>query len=257
MLDLYFWPTPNGKKVTILLEELGVPYTIKPVRIAQGDQFTPEFLKISPNNRMPALVDTDPKGGGEPIAIFESGAIMMYLAEKYGKFFPQETRGKYDVIQWIMWQMANQGPKLGEHGHFHRAAASSTSGDFTYAIRRFDDEAHRLYGVMSLGLFNKDWLAAGEYTIADMICYPWAATWKTRGFDIGEFPNVKRWLEGLAARPAVKKGMAAGAELSMDTSKLSDEEKARIAKILTNQRATPIPKEWTNAQGAPADLPLP
>ena len=245
MLEVYYWPTPNGKKVTILLEECGLPYTIKPVRIGYGDQFTPEFLKISPNNRMPALVDTDPKGGGGPVAIFESGAIMMYVAEKAGRFFPQETRKRYDVIQWIMWQMANQGPKLGEQGHFHRAAASAKSGDFTYAIKRFDDEAHRLYGVMELGLFNKEWLAAGEYTIADMICYPWAATWKIRGFDIGEFPHVKRWLETMAARPAVKRGMDAGADLSVDTSKLSDEDKARMAKILMNQRATPIPKEWT------------
>jgi GST-like protein len=243
MLDLYYWPTPNGKKVTILLEECGLPYTIKPVRIAQGDQFAPEFLKISPNNRMPALVDTQPKSG-RPVAIFESGAIMMYVAEKAGKFYPQETHKRYDVIQWIMWQMANQGPKLGEQGHFHRAAASAKDGDFSYALKRFDNEAHRLYGVMNLGLFNKEWLAADEYTIADMICYPWAATWKIRGFDIGEFPHVKRWLDAMAARPAVQKGMATGADLSVDPSKLSDEEKVRIATILTNQRATPIPKDW-------------
>lgn len=247
MLELYYWPTPNGKKVTILLEELGVAYALKPVRIGQGDQFAPDFLRISPNNRMPALVDTEPKGGGKPIAIFESAAIMMYVAEKAGKFFPQETRKKYDVIQWIMWQMANQGPKLGEQGHFHRAAASAKNGDFSYAIKRFDDEAHRLYGVMELGLFRNEWLAADEYTIADMICYPWAATWKIRGFDIGEFPSVKRWLETIAARPAVKKGMDVGADLSIDPAKLSDEDKARIAKVLTNQRATPIPREWRAA----------
>lgn len=247
MLELYYWPTPNGKKVTILLEELGLPYTIQPVRIAQGDQFTADFLRISPNNRMPALVDTEPKGGGAPLAIFESGAIMMYLAEKAGKFFPQETRARYDVVQWLMWQMANQGPKLGEQGHFHRSAASAKNGDLSYAIKRFDDEAHRLYGVMELGLFQKDWLAAGEYTIADMICYPWAATWKTRGIELGEFPGVKRWLEAMAERPAVKRGMDAGADLSFDPTKLSDEERARIAKVLTGQRATPIPKEWSTA----------
>ncbi|MGD0189518.1 MAG: glutathione S-transferase N-terminal domain-containing protein [Rhizomicrobium sp.] len=247
MLELYYWPTPNGKKVTILLEELGLPYTIKPVRIAQGDQFRPEFLRISPNNRMPALVDTEPKGGGAPIAIFESAAIMMYIAEKEGKFFPQDTRRKYDVMQWVMWQMANQGPKLGEQGHFHRAAAQAKDGNFSYAIKRFDDEAHRLYGVMNLGLFKKEWLAADEYTIADMICYPWAATWKIRGFDIGEFPHVQRWLDALAARPAVKKGMEAGSDLSVDVAKLSDEERARMTKILMNQRATPIPKEWSAA----------
>lgn len=244
MLELYYWPTPNGKKVTILLEELGVPYTVKPIRIGQGDQFAPDFLKISPNNRMPALVDTAPKSGAPPISLFESAAIMMYIAEKEGKFFPQDTQKKFDVIQWVMWQMANQGPKLGEQGHFHRAAAAATEGDFAYAIKRFDNEAHRLYGVMELGLFRKEWLAADEYTIADMICYPWAATWKIRGFDIGEFPNVNRWLDMMAARPAVKKGMDVGTELSTDTSRLSEEEKARIAKILMNQRATPIPKEW-------------
>ena len=247
MLELYYWPTPNGKKVTILLEELGVSYAVKPVRIGQGDQFAPDFLRISPNNRMPALVDTEPQGGGKPIAIFESAAIMMYVAEKHGRFFPQNARKKYDVIQWVMWQMANQGPKLGEQGHFHRAAAAAKSGDFSYPIKRFDDEAHRLYGVMELGLFRKAWLAADEYTIADMICYPWAATWKIRGFDIGEFPNVKRWLETLAARPAVKKGMDVGADMSLDPAKLSDEDRARIAKVLTNQRATPLPKEWTAA----------
>jgi GST-like protein len=244
MLELHYWPTPNGKKVTILLEELGLPYTIKPMNIGRGDQFQPELLKISPNNRMPALVDTEPKGGGEPVALFESGAIMMYVAEKAGRFFPQGTREKYDVVQWIMWQMANQGPKLGEQGHFMRASQNTANGDLTYAIRRFSDEAHRLYGVMNLGLFNKRWLAAGEYTIADMISYPWAVTWKMRGIDLDEFPHVKRWMEEMEARPAVVKGMAAGADLSEDLSKLPEEEKARRLKILTNQRATPIPKEW-------------
>ncbi|HEY5047554.1 MAG TPA: glutathione S-transferase N-terminal domain-containing protein [Rhizomicrobium sp.] len=247
MLELYYWPTPNGKKVTILLEECELPYALKPVRIAQGDQFAADFLRISPNNRMPALVDTEPTGRGTPIAIFESGAIMMYVAEKAGRFYPRDTRQRYDVIQWVMWQMANQGPKLGEQGNFHRAVAAGKDGDLSYAIKRFDNEAHRLYGVMELGLFGKEWLAADEYTIADMICYPWAATWKIRGFEIAEFPNVKRWLEAMAARPAVGKGMEAGAGLSIDPATLSDADKARIAKILTNQRATPIPKEWSAA----------
>jgi len=239
MLDLYFWPTPNGKKVTILLEELGVPYTIKPVNIGRGDQFTSEFLKISPNNRMPALVDTDAK-----LTLFESGAIMMYVAEKAGRFFPQEIAKKYDVIQWVMWQMGNQGPKFGEQGHFFRAAQNAANGDLAYANKRFADEVHRLYGVMELGLHNKRYLAAGEYTIADMICYPWAAGWKQRKIDIDEFPNVKRWMDELEARPALQKGMAVGADLSEDVSTLPDEEKARRAKLLYNQRATPIPKEW-------------
>lgn len=245
MLDLYFWPTPNGKKVTILLEELGVPYTIKPINIGRGDQFSAEFLKISPNNRMPALVDTEPKSGGAPLTLFESGAIMMYVAEKLGRFWPQETAKKYDVVQWVMWQMGNQGPKFGEQGHFFRASQDSKNGDLAYANARFADEVHRLYGVMELGLFKKRYLAADEYTIADMICYPWASGWKLRKIDLGEFPNVKRWMEELEARPAVQKAMAAGAEYQEDVTKLSDEEKARRAKLLYNQRATPIPKEWS------------
>ncbi len=199
---------------------------------------------MSPNNRMPALVDTEPMGGGAPIAIFESAAIMMYVAEKCGKFWPQAPHKKYDVVQWVMWQMANQGPKMGEQGHFGRAAQNKDNGDLSYAIKRFSDEVHRLYGVLELGLHKKNWLAAGEYTIADMICYPWAATWKPRGIDLGEFPGVKRWLETIEARPAVKKAMAAGPEYQEDTSKLSDEEKARRAKLLVNQRATPVPKAW-------------
>jgi GST-like protein len=244
MLELYFWPTPNGKKITILLEELGLSYVLKPVHIGRGDQFHPAFLRISPNNRMPALVDTEPKDGGDQIAVFESGAIMMYLAEKEGRFWPQAPRSKYDVAQWVMWQMANQGPKFGEQGHFLRAVQVPANGDQSYAIRRFGDEVHRLFGVMNLGLFDKRWLAAGEYTIADMICYPWAAGWKARGVDIEEFPHVRRWLDELAARPAVQKGMAVGAELQEDPATLSDEEKTRRLKILTNQRATPIPSAW-------------
>jgi GSH-dependent disulfide-bond oxidoreductase len=244
MLELHYWPTPNGKKVTILLEELGVPYTIKPTNIGRGDQFDPAFLKFSPNNRMPALVDTAPSGGGAPVRIFESGAIMMYIAEKHAKFFPQDTARKYDVIQWVMWQMGNQGPKLGEQGHFFRASANPENGDLAYANRRFGDEAHRLFGVMELGLHKKDWLAAGEYTIADMICYPWATTWKMRKLDIGEFPNVKGWLDRIAARPAVTKAMEATLAPDEDPATVSDDEKARRAKLLTNQRATKIPKDW-------------
>src|SRR5271154_4190302 len=195
MIDLYYWPTPNGKKITILLEEAGIPYTIKSINIGRGDQLTPDFLRISPNGRMPAIVDHEPTGGGTPITIFESGAIMMYLAEKAGKFWPQEPHKKYDVAQWCYWQTGNQGPKMGEQGNFTRAAQNPKNGDLTYALNRFNNEVHRLYGVMNLGLFNKQYLAAGEYTIADMICYPWASSWATRSIDIDEFPNVKRWLE--------------------------------------------------------------
>ncbi|HTP75554.1 MAG TPA: glutathione S-transferase N-terminal domain-containing protein [Rhizomicrobium sp.] len=247
MLELYYWPTPNGKKVTILLEELGVPYEIKATNIGRGDQFDPEFLKFSPNNRMPALVDTAPKGGGAAVRIFESGAIMMYIAETHGKFYPQEMAKKYEVIQWVMWQMGNQGPKFGEQGHFFRAAQNAANGDLRYAVTRFSDEVHRLYGVMNLGLHKKEWLAAGAYTIADMICYPWASGYKLRKIDLDEFPNVKRWMAAMEARPAVKKAMEATLPPSAieDPATLSDAEKDRRAKLLTNQRATKVPASWS------------
>ena len=246
MLELHYWPTPNGKKVTVLLEELGVPYTIVPVNIARGDQFNPEFLKISPNNRMPALVDTTPRNGGAPVRVFESGAIMMYIAEKEGGFFPQETPRKYEVIQWIMWQVGNQGPKLGEQGHFWRASQKAENGNLAYANRRFGDEAHRLYGVMNLGLHKKDWLAANEYTIADMICYPWATTWAARNIDLGDFPNVQRWMQRMEARPAVKRGMESmlPPELTENAATQSDAELKRRADVLNNQRAVKIPESW-------------
>jgi GSH-dependent disulfide-bond oxidoreductase len=247
MIDLYFWPTGNGKKVVILLEELGVPYTFKPINIGRGDQLTAAFLKISPNGRMPAIVDDEPMGGGGPISIFESGAIMTYLAEKHGRFLPTDTRGKYDVAQWVSWQLANQGPKLGEQGHFRRALAGGKNGDLSYAIRRFDNEAHRIFGVMNLGLFNKRYLAAGQYTIADMICYPWASSWATREIDIEEFPNVKRWLEEIGERPAVKKAMALGPEFREDPASISAEEQARRQKLVADQRAQSVPAEWVGA----------
>jgi GSH-dependent disulfide-bond oxidoreductase len=244
MIDLYYWPTPNGHKVTILLEECGIPYTIKPVNIGRGDQLSPSFLKISRNGRMPAIVDHEPLGGSAPLTIFESGAIMMYLAEKAGRFWPQEPYHKYEVVQRILWQMANQGPKFGEQGHFHRAAQDPKNGDQVYANLRFDNEVHRLYGVMNLGLFNNRYLAAGEYTIADMICYPWAVTLQGRNIDLEEFPNVKRWMTELGERPAIKKAMAMGPEFREDPASISPEERARRAKLLTLQRAQPVPAEW-------------
>jgi GST-like protein len=244
MIDLYFWPTPNGKKVTIQLEEAGIPYTIKAINIGRGDQLTADFLKISPNGRMPAIVDHEPMGGGAPIVIFESGAIMVYLAEKSGKFLPQEPRQKADVMQWVFWQMANQGPKMGEQGHFRRTAKAGKNGDQAYALLRFDNEVHRIYGVMNLGLHNKRYLAAGQYTIADMICYPWAITLQDRNVDLAEFPNVKRWLDELGERPAVKKAMATGPEYREDPATINHDEQARRAKLLTHQRAQLVPKEW-------------
>jgi GST-like protein len=239
MIDLHYWPTPNGKKVTILLEEAGIPYNIVPVNIGRGDQFTPAFLKMNPNHRMPVMVDTMPAGGGEPIVIFESGAIMLYLAEKVGRFYPQDLRGKYAVTEWLIWQMANQGPKLGECGHFRRL--DEKQGDQSYAVRRFTDEANRLYGVLNNRLYESKYLAGNEYTIADMISYPWTVNWQGQGQNIEEFKYVKRWQEELAARPAVQRGMAAGVDLSEDITKLSPEEQERRAKIMYNQRARPVP----------------
>jgi GST-like protein len=238
MIDLYYWPTPNGKKVTILLEECRLPYKIVPVNIQRGDQFTDAFLRMNPNHRMPALVDHEPKGGGAPISVFESGAIMMYIAEKTGKFWPQDVRTKYEVNQWVMWQMANQGPKSGECGHFRRLG--DREGDQSYAVRRFTDEVNRLYGVLNNRLYDRPYLAGDAYTIADMIAYPWTVNWKGQGQDIEEFKYFKRWFEEMGKRPAVQKGMAVGADLSSDVTKLPQAEQERIRKMLYNQRARPV-----------------
>ena len=239
MIDLHYWPTPNGKKVTILLEESGLEYRIVACNIGQGDQFKDQFLEISPNNRMPAMVDHHPADGGEPIALFESGAIMIYLAEKAGEFYPQDLRARHDVNQWLIWQMANQGPKTGDCGHFRRLGDSQ--GDQTYAVTRFTDEVNRLYGVMNNRLYDQRYLAADEYTIADMISYPWTVNWEDQGQDLEDFPYFKRWFEELGARPAVQRGMQAGSDLSVDYDKLSPEEIEALRKMLYNQRARPAP----------------
>lgn len=239
MIDLHMWPTPNAKKVTILLEETGLEYRVVPVNIMQGDQFSDAFLKISPNNRMPALVDHHPEGGGEPIAVFESGAMMFYLAEKAGQFWPQDLRGRYAVTQWVIWQMANQGPKLGEAGHFRRLG--DTQGDQSYAVRRFTDEANRLYGVLNNRLYHSRYLAGDEYTIADMISYPWTMGWQAQGQDLGEFKHFKRWFDELSERDGVKRGMAVGNDLAASAAKLTPEEQAKVQKLLYNQRARPAP----------------
>jgi GST-like protein len=239
MIEVFYWPTPNGKKVTILLEECGLAYKITPVNIQRGDQFSQEFLRMNPNHRMPVMVDHAPAGGSSPISVFESGAIMMYIAEKAGRFWPQDIPGKYEVTQWVMWQMANQGPKLGECGHFRRLG--DREGDQSYANRRFGDEANRLYGVLNNRLADRPYLAGNAYTIADMISYPWTVNWKLQGQDIEEFKYFKRWFEEIGQRPAVQRGMAVGSDLSSDVAKLPVEEQARIRKLLYNQRAIPVP----------------
>ena len=239
MIDLHYWPTPNGKKVSILLEELGMPYRVVPCNIGRGDQFKDDFLAICPNNRMPAIVDHEPAGGGPPVSVFESGAIMIYLAEKAGRFFPPDVRGKAEVTQWVMWQMANQGPKTGEYGHFRRLG--DTRGDQSYAVRRFTDEVHRLYGVLNNRLYDRRYLAGDEYTIADMICFPWTANWSLQIEDGGEFKYFMRWHEEIGAREGVKRGMAVTAGPVEDPESLSPEERDRRIKLLFNQRARPAP----------------
>ena len=240
MIDLHYWPTPNGKKVTILLEECGLPYRIVPCRIGQGDQFRDEFLRISPNNRMPAIVDHDPADGGAPNSVFESGAIMLYLAEKAGRFHPQELRARYEVTQWVIWQMANQGPKTGECGHFRRLG--DAQGEQSYAVQRFTNEVNRLYGVLNNRLYDRRYVAGDAYTIADMICYPWTVGWQQQGQDLAEFRYFRRWFDEIGARPAVRRGMEVGADLSVDLSKLPADEIERLRKLLYMQRARPAPE---------------
>lgn len=240
MIDLHYWPTNNGIKVTILLEELGIPYRIVPVNLGRGDQFADDFLAISPNNRMPALVDTEPKGGGAPISVFESAAILFYLAEKQGRFWPQDdVHAHYEVIQWVVWQAANQGPKFGERGHF--AQVPDSAGDQSYARRRFDDEVHRLYGVLNNRLHDRRHVAGDAYTIADIAAYPYTMGWQQQGIDLDEFRYVKRWYEEISARPAVQRGLAVTAGPPEDPASLSPEELERRRGILFNQRARPAP----------------
>ncbi|MEW6298818.1 MAG: glutathione S-transferase N-terminal domain-containing protein [Thermodesulfobacteriota bacterium] len=224
-IDVYYWPTPSGWKVTIMLEELGVPYNIVPVNIGKGEQFQPEFLKISPNNRMPAIVDHEPAGGKGPLSIFESGAILEYLAEKYGKFMPRDVRGKYEVLQWLYWQMGGLGPMSGQANHFRHYAPEKIE----YGIRRYTDEVNRLYGVMDTRLADREFLA-GEYSIADMASWPWVVPYERMGQDLNEFPNLKRWFDTMKARPAVERGYAVGRGLRQE---MTDEAK----KILFGQRA--------------------
>ena len=200
MIQLYTWGTPNGKKVSIMLEEIGVPYEVHPVDLSQNDQMKPEYLAINPNNKIPAIVDSDGPGG-QPFKLFESGAILMYLAEKSGKLCPQDMRKRYEVIQWLMFQMGGVGPMFGQANYFFRLQEK-----VPYAIERFRKEALRLYGVLDKELGQRPYLA-GEYSIADIATYPWVWRHKVHQVKLEEFPNVKRWFDAIAARPAVKRGM--------------------------------------------------
>jgi GST-like protein len=226
-IELYYWPTPNGWKVSIMLEECRLPYVMKPVNITAGDQFKPEFLKISPNNRMPAIVDPDGPGG-RPISVFESGAILQYLGRKTGKFYPQEERARVEVEQWLMWQMAGLGPMAGQAHHFRLYAPEQ----LPYAIDRYTNECNRLYGVMNVRLRDRPFLA-GKYSIADMACVGWASRWQRQGQDIGEFPHLKRWLDTLFARPAVQRGM----KLRVEEASQVDMKDPKVRTLLFAQRA--------------------
>ncbi|WP_339708070.1 glutathione binding-like protein [uncultured Sphingosinicella sp.] len=240
MIDVHYWSTNNGIKVTILLEELGIPYRIVPVNLGRGDQFADDFLAISPNNRMPAIIDTEPKGGGAPLSVFESAAILFYLADKEGRFWPQDNaRARYEVMQWVVWQAANQGPKFGERGHF--AQVSVNAGDQSYARHRFDNEVHRLYGVLNNRLYDRCHVAGDTYTIADIAAYPYTMGWRQQDIDLDEFRYVKRWFEEISARPAVQRGLAVTAGPPEDPASLSPEELERRRGILFNQRARPAP----------------
>jgi GST-like protein len=197
MIELHYWTTPNGHKITMFLEEAGLDYKIVPVNIGKGEQFKPEFLAVSPNNRIPAILDRKPKDGGAPIPVFESGAILLYLAEKTGKFLPADTRQRYDTIQWLFWQMGGLGPMSGQNNHFSHYA----NDKIPYAIDRYRNEVNRLYGVLNKKLAGRDFIA-GDYSIADMASYPWVVPYERQGQKIEDFPNLKRWFETIKARPA-------------------------------------------------------
>jgi GSH-dependent disulfide-bond oxidoreductase len=198
MFDLYYWTTPNGHKVTMFLEEAGLDYRIHPINIGQGEQFSPDFLRVSPNNRIPGIVDNAPQGGGAPISVFESGAILLYLAEKTGRFVAQDIRGRVEVLQWLFWQMGGLGPMAGQNHHFGTYAPEKIS----YAIERYQKETNRLYGVLNKRLADRAFVAGDDYTIADMASYPWIVPYERQGQNLDDFPHLKRWFEAIKARPA-------------------------------------------------------
>ena len=227
MIDLYYWTTPNGHKITIFLEEAELPYTIHPIHIGKGDQFQPDFLKIAPNNRIPAIVDQAPADGGAPISIFESGAILQYLAEKTGQFLPTDIRDRTEAMQWLFWQMGGLGPMLGQNHHFSQYAPEK----IPYAINRYVKETARLYSVMDKRLADREYLA-GAYSIADMAAYPWIIPHEKQGQNLADFPNLQRWFQAIKARPAVEQAYAKAKEINTSNT-MSEEAK----KILFNQGA--------------------
>ena len=230
MIDLYYWTTPNGHKMTMFLEEAKLEYTIHPVNIGKGEQFKPEFLVIAPNNRIPAIVDHAPADGGEPIAMFESGAILLYLADKIGRFIPRDLRARLDCIQWLFWQMANLGPLAGQNHHFVHYAPDRLQ----YAIDRYVNETGRLYAVLNKRLADREFIV-GDYSIADIASVGWTRSYQNQGQDLEEFPNLKRWFETIMARPAVIAGIEVGRAERERAASLADDKEAQ--KVLFGQRA--------------------
>ena len=228
MIDLYYWTTPNGHKITMFLEEAQLPYAIKPVNISAGDQFKPEFLAISPNNRIPAIVDSAPKDGGAPVSVFESGAILVYLAEKSGQFMPTDTRGRMEVLQWLFWQMGGLGPMAGQNHHFSQYAPEK----IPYAIERYVKETNRLYGVLNKRLADRAFVGGAAYSIADMAAYPWIVPWTRQGQNLDDFPHVRRWFDAIRARPATVRAYARADEVNNQAT-VTDESR----KVLFGQTA--------------------
>jgi GST-like protein len=231
VIDLYYWPTPNGHKITIFCEEASVPYKIHPVNIQQGEQFKPDFLAISPNNRMPAIVDSEPADKAAPLSVFESGAILVYLAEKIGKFLAKDLHGRFETLQWLFWQMGGLGPMAGQNHHFALYAPEK----LPYAIDRYVKETARLYAVMDKRLADRPYLA-GDYSIADMAAYPWIVPWERQGQKLDDFPNLKRWLETMRERPAVKRAYDVGKPYQSNRQNTDP----AVAKILFGQSADTV-----------------
>lgn len=222
MIDLYYWTTPNGHKLTMFLEETGLPYKIIPINIGKGDQFEPGFLRIAPNNRIPAMVDHQPADGGAPVSLFESGAMLLYLAEKTGRFIPDTLRGRASVLQWLFWQMGGLGPMAGQNHHFNTYAPEK----LPYAVDRYVRETARLYGVLNKQLAGGEFIA-GEYSIADMACYPWIVPHERQGQNLDDFPHLRRWFDAIAGRPATQRAYALADEINVGPS-VSDEASRRI-----------------------------
>lgn len=224
MIELHYWPTPNGHKIKMFLEEAGLEHAVVPVNISRGDQFKPEFLAISPNNKMPAIVDTAPADGGAPVSVFESGAILLYLAEKSGCLLPADLRGRTTVLEWLFWQVGGLGPMAGQNHHFK----SYTQDKITYAIDRYVNETHRLYGVLDKRLDGRAFIAGDDYSIADIAAYPWIVPHEKQGMDLGEFPHLKAWFDAIRERPATRRAYAFGETIEDQVDISSDEDARRI-----------------------------